>query len=382
MLGRYWWLIVLPMVVALVVVVIIGLLMPVRYTATATLLAPKPQISWRWDNRIADVVDLRFDWRAEVMPLVKTEEVAQRALANVEGELAEPIDVDTLIASTDVGQSGGSLFTISVSASNPDDAALLTNAMAGALPEVVADFYVGSTETYDEALVGAEAELAQVDQQLFDFRAETGMGLGFSGDLAPRGEEELYGAQTFIKQELTLENSERAALANVLARIDIVLEAAQNDGANSQIALLDLPELERYGVSFEELSGLSSTDVTAFVSTLEALRSRITPDFENLTESALALQAEHAGYTHQLETIIRARGAWVETVKALERKQIELEMKRIIEGARVQVVDEATPPQNQSQPNWPLYLGLAIIGGLLGGLLLAVIAVYLGTPES
>ncbi|MDW8270417.1 MAG: hypothetical protein RMN24_14755, partial [Anaerolineae bacterium] len=50
--------------------------------------------------------------------------------------------------------------------------------------------------------------------------------------------------------------------------------------------------------------------------------------------------------------------------------------KRIIEGDRVKLVDAATLPQRPARPNWPLYLGLAGMAGLLFGLLLAVIAVY------
>ena len=62
----------------------------------------------------------------------------------------------------------------------------------------------------------------------------------------------------------------------------------------------------------------------------------------------------------------------------MENKQVEMEVKRIVEGQRVHQVDEAQVPARPSQPNWLRNLTLALIAGLLGGLFLAVIAIYLG----
>ena len=76
--------------------------------------------------------------------------------------------------------------------------------------------------------------------------------------------------------------------------------------------------------------------------------------------------------------LLRDRGVWMETVTTMSRKVAEVEMQRIVEGQRVQIVDEATVPARPSQPNWPLNLGIAIVGGLLFGFLLAVAAAYLG----
>jgi uncharacterized protein involved in exopolysaccharide biosynthesis len=66
----------------------------------------------------------------------------------------------------------------------------------------------------------------------------------------------------------------------------------------------------------------------------------------------------------------------------MENKQVEMKARRIVEGQRVQQVDMADTPDKPSQPNWPLNLALALTTGLLGGLFLAVIAVYLGGEEA
>ena len=381
LLGRHWLLIVIPPVLALIVASIYSLITPVQYTASTTLLAPNPQLVWRWDNHVSDVVNLRFDWRAEVMPLLTTEEVAQRALDMVQDDLSEPIDAATLVDATTVRRGDGSLFTISVSASQPQDAALLANALAQALPETVADLYAGNIDLYQEALLTAESSYAEAEEQLQQFRGETGIGLGFSGAVATGGADDVYGAQSEIKQELMLKNASRAALQTDLDRIDMVLQAAETDPDHVKIALLDIPSLRRYSLDFDKIQTLATTDPTVLVTTLQTIRADMAENLAMLTEDAVALQKEHAQYSRDKDNLLRSRAIWAESVNALERKQIELQMKRIIEGERVQVIDEAETPQKPSQPNWLLNLGLAFAAGLLGGLLLAVLATYFGASD-
>ena len=382
LLSRHWLLIVIPLILALIVAIIFGLITPVQYAATTTLLAPNPQLVWRWDNKVSDVVNLRFDWRAEVIPLITTEEVAQRSLDQVQSELSEPMDAATLVASTHVRLDDGSLFHISVKASHPEDAALLANALASALPETVADLYAGNIDLYNEALVEAKSSYDEAEEQLQQFRGETGMAIGFKGDIAVGGDDEVYGAQSALKQELMLKNSSRAVLQTDLDRIDMVLQAAEADPTHVKIALLDIPSLSRYGLDFDKIQTLAATDAAVLVTTLQAVRADMAENLAILTDDMVAQQKVHAQYERDIGNLFRLRGLWTETVNALERKQIELEMKRIIEGARVQVIDEAQTPQKPSQPNWLLNLGLAFAAGLLGGLLLAVLATYFGAPDS
>jgi capsular polysaccharide biosynthesis protein len=381
LLSRHWLLIVIPLALALIVAIIFGLITPVQYSATTSLLAPNPQLVWRWDNRVSDVVNLRFDWRAEVIPLIATEEVAQRALDQVQSELSEPMDATTLIDSTDVRLGAGSLFYISVNASQPEDAALLANALAQALPEVVSDLYAGNIDLYTEAQAEALFSYDQIEDELEVFRGDTGMGLGFSGDVAVGGGNDVYGAQSAIKQELMLKNSSRATLQTDLDRLDMVLLAAEVDPTQIKIALLDIPSLRYYDLDLDQIQTLAATDSTVLIATLQAVRADMAENLDILIADVTALQEKHAQYSRTLDNLHRSRGIWAETVNTLERKQIELQMKRIIEGARVQVIDEAQTPQQPSQPNWPLNLGLAFAAGLLGGLLLAVLATYFGAPD-
>jgi len=382
LLRRHWLLIVIPLVLALIIAVILSLITPVKYTSTTTLLAPNPQLVWRWDNRVSDVVNLRFDWRAEVIPLIATEAVAQRALDQVQSELSDPMDAATLVASTNVRLGDGSLFYISVKADQPEDAALLTNAMARALPEVVADFYAGNIDLYHEALVEARASYEQISEEFEVFRGETGMALGFSGDVAASADNEVYGAQSAIKQELMLKNSSRAALQTDLDRLDLVLQAAEADPTQVKTALLDIPSLDYYDLSLDNIQTLAATDSTVLIAALQTARMDMAANLDGLIDDVVALQMEHAGYSRLLDNLLRTRGIWIETVNALERKQIELELKRIIEGSRVQIIDQAQIPEQPSQPNWPLNLGLAFAAGLLGGLLLAIVATYFGASDS
>ena len=353
-----------------------------QYTATSTLLAPNPQLVWKWDYKISDVVNLRFDWRAEVTPLITTEAVAQRALDQVQDELSEPMDAATLIASTDVRLGSGSLFYISVKANQPQDAALLANALGLSLPETVADLYAGNIDLYHEAMLVAESSYDEAEERLQQFRGATGMALGFGGAVATSGDDAVYGAQSAIKQELMLKNSLRSALQTDLDLLDMVLLAAEADPTQIKIALLDIPTLGRYGLDFDQIQTLAATDTAVLIAALQTARADMAENLSVLIDDALALQKKHAQYSRDLDNLYRSRGIWTESVSALERKQIELQMKRIIEGERVQIIDKAQTSQQPSQPNWPLNLGLAFAAGLLGGLLLAVLATYFGASDS
>ncbi len=381
-LRRHWLLIIIPAVVAVIVVLIIGFLTPVRYTVTVTLSAPNPQLIWRWDNKVTDYVDWRFNWRTEVMPLINTEEVAQRALDKVEGQLEEPMTAEQLLGATSSRLGQGSLFTISVSASNPQDAALLAQAVAASLPETVADLYAGNIDLYAEALEQAQSEFDIADEAVKEFRGDIGIGLGFGGDLASLGEDALFGAHSAIKQELTLTNSDRAATQNLVDRLDIVIQAIEDGVPEYHLALLDVAHLSRYGLQYEDLRLLAEQDADSLQTTIHSLRDEANGVLEQLNIVALNLQHKHAAYSRQWENILQERGIWQESVTSLERKQIELQMKRIIEGERVQVIDEPTVPEAPSQPNWLLYLGIALLGGLLGGFLLAIVVIYLSDANA
>lgn len=371
-----WPLIVLPMAVAVIVAAVLGILTPVRYTATATLIAPSPQITWRWENRIYDIADPRFDWRNEVLALFSTKQIYQRALNKVEGKLETSIDADALRSATTTGRGAGSLLTVSVKAASPADAILLANALSASAPESVAELYSGDAKANQKALDAAKTEFKTWDDQLLQFRGRTGIGTGSSGDLASGRGDELFGAQSTIKQELTIKNSDRAALQNAIDRIDLVLAQLEESSPSNSIALLDLPELETYGLDYAGLRSLASDDQETLKNELVKLKQQMATDLTALAANTVERQFVESRLTQEWENILRVRGVWLESVTALERRAVELQMKRLIEGDRVRIIDQASASSSPSQPNWLFNIGLALVAGLLLGLLLAVISIY------
>ncbi len=373
-LGRKWKLILLPPILALLIAILFSLLMPVTYTATSIMVAPKPQLVWRWDNKVYDVVDLRFDWRSEVMPLVKTPKTAELALEQVGDQLSREYTPQDVLDATSVKAGAGSTFTIRVKASDPNDAALLANAMAQALPEVIADIYAGSIDAFAQAKAEVDQKYSEWDDRWRAFRAQYGIGLGFTGDITGVGEDQLFGNQAAIKQELTIKSSEVADLSVFLDKVTLALSGLkEGSGEASHMALLDSPMLTRYGLTFEELQALSPDALQA---ALEALQAQVQADLDAANADLLTLQDQVATIITERENIQRTRNVWYDSVKALENKMVELNVKRIVEGQRVHQVGEAQPPAHPSQPNWPLNLTLAVVAGLLGGFFLAVLAVY------
>ncbi len=376
LLARRWPLLIIPPLVALIAAIAINFLTPTRYIATATMIAPNAQLAWRWENKISDLADPRAPWRGDVMALLSTRELAERALTKVQSQLTHPIDADALLEATRVTPGRGDLFTIAVTAASADDAARLANALAASLPEAVANYFGGDVESNQKALDTAMAEYRKWDDKLLDFRGRTGIGIGFGGDLATARGDELYGAQSTIKEELTLKNSARASLQTAIDRIDITLEAIKNASPPLSIALLDIPNLDTYGLSYANLRDLASSDKPALLKTLTDLRAAMAADLDKLAVNTIARQFVESKYTQEMENILQVRGVWLESVTALERRGVELQMKGIVEGSRVQIVDDAIPPEQPSQPRWILNLALALAGGLLLGLLLAIVAVY------
>jgi len=378
-LARRWKLILAPAIIALLAAVAFSFITPTRYTAHTTLIAPKPQLVWRWENKVYDIVNLRFDWRAEVIPLVKTQKVADAALTQAADQLSRTYSAAELMAATSVKEETGSLFSINVKLSNAEDAAHLANALALALPAAIADIYAGDQDAFAQAQAYAQQNFDAVDDQWRAFRAKNGIGLGFTGDLTSTGDETLYGNQSAIKQELTIRGSDVANSTLFLDKLSTVLAALEANEPNTHLALLDSSILARYGLNFEQLRQLSRP---ALQQTLQTLQQQLQSDVAVANADLLTLQDNVAQLLQQRDNLLRSRGVWYDSLKALQNKQIELETKRIVEGQRVQQVDAAQIPTRPSQPNWPLNLGLALIAGLLGGLLLAVIATYLGGEDT
>ena len=377
-LARQWKLILIPTVIALLIAILLSFLMPVRYTAATMMIAPKRQIAWRWTNKVHDVIDLRFDWRAEVMPLVETEKVAAYALADVGDQLSHRYTTTELISATSVKPDEEALFTIRVKADDPKDAALLANALARALPKAVADIYGGAQDSFVDAEADVRKSYDEWDEKWRAYRAKYGIGLGFSGDIAAN-ETEVFGNQSAIKQELTVKSSDLASLIVFRDKIAKVQMALANNEENNHLALLDTPELASYGLDFADLQTLTPAQLTEKLSSLQA---RVQSDVDILNKDLLALQEEVANLLQERSHIMLNRGVWYESVKALESKKVEMNVRRIVEGQRVQQIEAAETPTHPSQPNWLLNLALALITGLLGGLFLAVIVVYLGGEDA
>ncbi len=374
-LAQHWKLILIPTVVALLVAALLSWLMPVRYTASTVMVAPKQQLVWRWTNKVYDVVDIRSDWRAEVLPLVKTQATAEKALAQVGDRLSREYTVDQVLAATSVQSGPGSTFTIRVKADHAEDAALLANALAQALPEVVADLYAGNVEAFQQAQEQVNEGFAEWDERWRRYRSTYGIGLGFTGDLAGVGEDTIYGNQSAIKQELTIKSSQVAELKVFRDKVARVLDGLQQGTGTPSLALLDDAMLARYGLSRTALQPLSPAQQQK---PLADLLTRVDADLNTLEEDLQALQAHTAEILQEKEMILRQRGSWYDSIKALDEKLIELNVKRLVEGQRVQQVSKAQVPTKPSQPNWGLNLGLALAAGLLAGLFLAVVAVYFG----
>ncbi len=398
---RYWYLPVAGLIGALTLAAIIILGQGSAYTATATVAVPAPRYLWRLASGIQNASDTaRKDPRDELLPMLKTETVAEQVVEKLAGgasqtgtgHVEDPVPFGAVTAAEALSaakfaKSGTALLTVEASSDRPELAAALVNAWADTAVSVAteaAQAAVNAVEVQAE-LDTASRRLADADRSYEQLRAETGLELRMGGSLAADSDR-LYAGDALGKSELILQGAMLAEYRQTLAYLRLLIEKAeQAQGAGGMpdslpLELLQTRLLEARGNITPEALRTASWDIV--LSRLRAEEAALAETESALSEKVRAIQGELASQNTEVVNLERERAIMADVVGQLRRKVEEIKLQQQLDAVEIRVVDHAVPPV---RADWMGRLAVIFMAGLLGlgvGVLAALIRGALAKPRA
>jgi uncharacterized protein involved in exopolysaccharide biosynthesis len=119
------------------------------------------------------------------------------------------------------------------------------------------------------------------------------------------------------------------------------------------------------------------TDLTAWAALLQAEAAGLQDLVNWLNDDVVRLQSQLAREDSELYQLTRDRNLAAESYETVRRKLNEIEVQEVVDPVGIEILDAATLPEAPS--SWPLTtrLAVAIVGGLVAGLWLALFWEYL-----
>lgn len=417
-----WWREIVLITTLCVVMAILGILamravLPPRYQASSNVAIVRRVSNVTFDERFqtnpeelgANTANLSAR-RTALLGLVTTGTVAREVIAEL-GDILEPeeqipANLLELVTGEEAGgmQEDSDLIRITVTANDPEKAALIATTWAHAYVQTVNTIY---GQVPNEVFSSIEQELAQARQSYLDSQAT------LQTFIASNRIDELSSQVTVLQQRITQEVSLQQAFLRQWQSTQEQLTAARTlrsqieqggDGAaRSNMAALQVLKMSAYGqapqglqVEVRDMPEVTAeamfTDVEGLIAALESqqqtLNAQIVTGNDELTaatetstpELAETLQALRtaksqleAESSRQLQLVQQRDLNW-ETFKTLSSKMAELNLTRAAASSEVRFGAEAVPPST-FEPRIPLSIGI-IIAGILG-FILAILAALL-----
>lgn len=366
---RRWPIIVAGLVLTLAAMVAFWFLQPVRYEATATLLATLPQYDWRFDTGILNVVDQRKDWKSELMALAKSHNVVEAALTQAKVPGTEKLKPSALSGLIEAKAGPEGLFYLSVTWDTPEGATALANTLANQVIEQARALYGGGEDLsrFEASLQEASARLIEAEAALQAFKSEAGL------DILPKGHEGLVGYSA-NERELDLRAGElaehRAALANLALMVEESrrILAKGGDPAAFPWQLAASPVIAARGRLTTTLALQPGADPQAILELMEEEKQAIETITAQLEKQVSDLQARLAEQSAALGRLTLERNLARDAYSTLVRKVEELQARQIADAGNVRVVQPAVRAQAIR-----LRLSLAVMLGAFLGLLVGVV---------
>lgn len=380
-LRRRWYVIVVALGITLLAALAYNLFLSPGYDAKAVLVAEPPKYLWRLDYNFQSVPeDLRLDRRGDYLVLISEKApgiaLAQRVIDRL-GEALPPDMRSPKAMWKLVSAKNGRGRVIYLTASAPS--ALLAQTLANTWADVLiaeVNARYGQVEDkakFQAALAQAKDRLAVSSQALETFRARTGLGLSLGGQLTTLKEGSMAAGLTALQQEIVLKSSTLAEYREALDRVRLLKQRAEKAKAQGQdvsglpLELLDAPLLVQRGrITRDKIQGASG-DIAAVVQALGAEEQSLSESIDALQSETDALQADLSAQFEEAARLYRQQTLDEEAVRALERKVSELGIQEGIAASPLVLLGSA----DKATPMWIVYLLLAAVVGVLGGVLLA-----------
>lgn len=394
LLARRWRLLAAGAALAALAALVVTLLLPKTYEATATILVTRPSYQFQFDPRLSNAVSpqnlLTVPSKA-YMALARTDAV-ERAVVQELGPRLENGEREpgALLGRVKVEQAGGSrgdpnVFEIKAQAGDPDRAQAIANAWANTYLKLAEQLYSQS----DQKLAFLAKELT-----------EAGANLKASEDalVAFQRSSRIPNLEGQLSAVLNLYNGHLAARTNVrLVRQDAINLQNQlasdpgGAGANAGLPtlLLQIRGLNAAGASqlqipVSDLRQVSGPDaqvrqVEGLIQALEHHEAVVTQQVEAIeaTNQVQAPQAELQAARNELDRLTRERDLKKTTYTTVANKAEEARVESSAQAKEVQLASAAARPERPVGRGVPIVTALAALVGLLVSAGVVVVSEYL-----
>ncbi len=392
-LAKRWWLIVGLTLVAAVAAFGFARLRHPRYRATVTLIAPKPQYVWMFDSAIRKFVDPNQGKRKEIIPLATSDPILEQ-LSEKLGGVPSAAQLKKMVKAE---KGDGDLLLLRVTADDPQTAARIANAWADVVVPLATQIYSdqGRRDDFVKAQKAALDRLKAAEKALMDYRAQIGMGLADTGQIAgsqlssgENGGPLLFGPippelQVWAFQSQTLASYRHAH--KVLQSLIEQAKKAKAEGKSPKSVPLELaytlPVVQARGVLTKSRLESAGDDWDRLISMLSEEDSAIGGTIPLLEGEIRKTQDDLAAKETKLRQLVRDKANAERAYNAISRHLEEIDASAIAEGGAIRLLGKAEPPAGPAGPS-PLVLGgVAGAIGFLVGVFLAWAMAYLETAE-
>jgi len=391
-LTKRWWLVVGLALVAAVAAFGFARLRPPRYRATVTLIAPKPQYVWMFDSAIRKFVDPNQGKRKEIIPLATSDPI----LEQVSGKLGGAPSVDRLKKMVKAEKGGGDLLFLRVTADDPQTAARIANAWAEVVVPLATEVYSdqGRHDDFVKAQKAALERLKVAEKALLDYRAQVGMGLADTGQLAgsqlssgEKGGTLIFGPIPSELQVWAFQSQTLASYRHAHQVLQLLIEQARearSAGKSTDSVPLELaytlPVVQNRGVLTKSKLESASGDWDRVITMLTEEDTAVSEAIPMLEKEIQKTQESLAEKEMRLRQMVREKDNAERAYNAISRHLEEINASAIAEGGAIRLLGKAKPPDRPAGPS-PMVLG--VVAGAIGflvGIFLAWAMAYLETP--
>ncbi len=353
---RYW--IAGLAVAAALVAFIFSSLRPASYEAKALVTATQSRYELQFDPRFRDVPD------TAIQSLLESQYRTYPTLANGDSLLknvAERVnwDIEEIKTQTkaETLDKAPNMLILTVSGTNPEEAAEVANTWAAIFVDTVNDLYGGGDEVdryvQQKSVVGQS--LAEADAALTRFRQENGFGFS-AGDDGHTTDLDLGLMGKQLQSRINLLTNFEAQLVQIQQQQREVELLSQTAAGNSSPVLIAglLAEMVNSGIIRESQSFQIKLDsvepdaaLAAMQQALQGRKSAIEAEIEPLRAEIAALQTEIATQQEVLEQLLRDQDVKAETFAVISRKVQEAQIDSFSEGSntgRVEIASQAIVP--------------------------------------
>ncbi len=381
---RHWRAIAAITIGAAIVALIVSLLTPPTYEATALVVVASPLYQLQFDPRIQNVTNENNSSPNKAFPQLATSDaLLQRLLSRFRPQLSDPgISLDTFKDSLNA-KAGADPSVIQLVArdTNPRLAADIGNAWATDFVAYVNELYQQREAgvTFFETQVNeAKTKLDHAEQALIDFQGQ------YDGSVINSKLQASLG-------ELSDALKTRASLATLIANVDLLTSRLANQPATAPARLADdlsslLLQVSGLGVAnglplqmqFADSTLLSSKTVgeqkALLVDLSAVLRARaeqVDARINALQPQIRSLQRDLQSANAQLDQLTRDRNTARDTYLTLTQKVTEAQISAQDATGQLRVASQAAMPTDPVGPKKALNSALAAMLGLIVGLVVA-----------